>query len=72
MNGGRDTHVSSAKNAMHKEVKILNGDDEHEFYQALWRKIHEFVDEQTKDLHPENDYNIRDRLTSEFRFWRRP
>lgn len=50
----------------------LNSDQEHDEYQRLWHEIHQFLDSATAHLHPENDASIRQQLTDEFRFWRRP
>ena len=35
------------------------------------RAVHDLVDSMTKDLSPEDDEEVRQVLTEEFRFWRR-
>lgn len=48
----------------------LDGHDEHELYQDIQSAIRALVDEKLKNAHQDNEDNIRDRLTDEFRFWR--
>jgi hypothetical protein len=42
-----------------------------ELKEQIWTKVHDLVDEMTKDLDEEEDYELRQALTEEFRFWRR-
>ncbi|MEK9735987.1 MAG: hypothetical protein VW239_01525 [Candidatus Nanopelagicales bacterium] len=46
-------------------------DDTYELYDRIWYKVHALVDRMTKDLDPDEDYELRQKLTEEFRFWRR-
>lgn len=43
----------------------------HLLKEAIWVKVHDVVDEMTKDLAPEDDEDVRQYLTETFRFWRR-
>lgn len=45
--------------------------ENHELYQKVWTRVHDIVDELTKDLAPEDDEEIRQILNETFRFWRR-
>lgn len=48
----------------------MNGDRRHELKEAIWEKVHELVNQLTADLHPDDDEEIRQQLTEQFRFWR--
>ncbi len=43
----------------------------HETYEEIWSKVHRLVDRLTERLSKEDDEEVRQKLTSEFRFWRR-
>ena len=42
-----------------------------EVKEAIWEAVHDLVDSMTKDLSPEDDEEVRQVLTEQFRFWRR-
>ena len=42
-----------------------------EVKESIWDAVHDLVDSMTKDLSPEDDEEVRQVLTEEFRFWRR-
>jgi hypothetical protein len=46
-------------------------DDAFEKYELVWTAIHELVDEMLKNESADDADDIRDKLTSEFRFWKR-
>ena len=46
-------------------------DDAVDRYQLIWTSVHDLVDKMTKDLTANDAEDIRDKLTNEFRFWKR-
>jgi flagellin-specific chaperone FliS len=46
-------------------------DETWELKEQIWTKVHDLVDEMTKNLDEEEDEILRQALTEEFRFWRR-
>jgi hypothetical protein len=46
-------------------------DEEFELYERVWTAVHDLVDKMTEGLSAEADEEVRQRLTEEFRFWRR-
>lgn len=48
----------------------LGGDKLHERKEEIAQQVRELVDLLTNDLHPEDDEEIRQELTEQFRFWR--
>lgn len=46
-------------------------DQLHDLQETISRKVHELVNEMTKDLSPEDELEVRQSLTETFRFWRR-
>jgi hypothetical protein len=54
-------------NARGKAMK----DETWELKEQIWTKVHDLVDEMTKNLDEEEDEILRQALTEEFRFWRR-
>lgn len=49
----------------------MNDDQRHLMIEAISDWVHSEVDQMTKNLSPEDDEEIRQRLTETFRFWRR-
>lgn len=45
-------------------------DEAFEVKETIQKAVGDLVDKMTKDLSPEDDYDIRQALTEEFRFWR--
>jgi hypothetical protein len=45
-------------------------DDTWELAQDISEKVHELVDKMTKDLSVDEDEELRQMLTEQFRFWR--
>lgn len=43
----------------------------HEVKEKLWDKIHDLVDEELKLESEVVEYEVRQRLTEQFRFWKR-
>ena len=46
-------------------------EEAHAVKETIWEAVHDLVDSMTKDLSPEDDEEVRQILTEEFRFWRR-
>ena len=46
-------------------------EEAYEIKEAIWNAVHNFVDAMTKGLSPEDDEEVRQVLTEQFRFWRR-
>ena len=46
-------------------------EESHKIKETLWEAIHDLVDLMTKNLSPEDDEEVRQLLTEQFRFWRR-
>lgn len=46
-------------------------DEAFEVYETLWETLHNAVDLATERLSEEDEEAVRDKLTDEFRFWRR-
>jgi hypothetical protein len=46
-------------------------DEAYEVKEAIWTAVHDLVDEMTKGLSEEDDEEVRQALTEQFRFWRR-
>jgi hypothetical protein len=46
-------------------------DDAFEKYELVWTAIHDLVDEMLKNESADDADDIRDKLTNEFRFWKR-
>jgi len=46
-------------------------DEAFEVKEAIWTAVHDLVDEMTKGLSEEDDEEVRQALTEQFRFWRR-
>ena len=45
-------------------------DETYEIKEAIWEAVHKLVDAMTQDLSPEEDEELRQELTEQFRFWR--
>ena len=45
-------------------------DETFEIKEAISAAVHNLVDEYTKNLPPDEDYELRQVLTEQFRFWR--
>ena len=58
-----------------KSTDLIDGglmtDDAFEKYELVWTAIHDLVDEMLKNESANDAYDIRDKLTNEFRFWKR-
>ena len=50
--------------------KPLNGDDADALREKIDAAVHQLVNRMTRNLHPDTDYDIRECLTEQFRFWR--
>jgi len=46
-------------------------DDGFEKYEQVWTAVHDLVDSLLKNVDTDDADEIRDRLTNEFRFWKR-
>lgn len=46
------------------------GDATHELKELIWGEVHLLVDTLTSGLNEEMDFDIRQQLTEQFRFWR--
>ena len=46
-------------------------EEAYEIKEAIWDALHDLVDDMTKGLSPEDDEEVRQVLTEQFRFWRR-
>lgn len=42
-----------------------------ELKNKIWEAVHDLVDSMTRNLSEEDDEELRQQLTDEFRFWRR-
>ena len=51
-------------------MKKLDPEVLHERRQEIEAQVHLLVDLLTNDLHPEDDEQIRQNMTEQFRFWR--
>jgi phytoene/squalene synthetase len=52
--------------------KRLNGDELHRQKELIAEAVHRLVDAMTKDLSEDDDDNLRQQLTEQFRFWKYP
>ena len=46
-------------------------DETFELKEKIWVAVHDLVDKMTEGLSEDEDYDLRQSLTDEFRFWRR-
>lgn len=46
-------------------------DDAFDRYREIWSKVHDLVDELTQGLSEDDEEDVRQKLTDEFRFWKR-
>lgn len=46
-------------------------DETWELKEKIWVAVHDLVDKMTKNLSEDQDYELRQALTDEFRFWKR-
>jgi hypothetical protein len=49
---------------------MMDGEQRHLLTEIISGKVHLLVNELTADLLPEDDEDVRQRLTETFRFWR--
>jgi len=55
---------------MRKAQEPLNGYDADALRKKIDAAVHQLVNRMTRNLHPDTDYEIRELLTVQFRFWR--
>jgi len=61
--------LPTAQLNMAKKLK-LDGEALHDLKEKIAQEVHKLVNKHTAKLHPDDDEELRQTLTDEFRFWR--